>query len=304
MYKVFLASINTYPGCPLSGCVNDAIRMSQLLPKHFPVAEDNIRLLVDDRATKAAIMERLEWLVDGVKPGDHLYFHFSGHGSQVAERNDQHEVDQLSEIICPVDMAWDPDHYITDWELYDIFKVIPEGVMFNWASDSCHSGGLASIDRGIHNSPLQKPKFWAPPADVQWKINIAKKKGIKTARESKKLNVGFISGCGSGQTSADTVINGEHCGAFTYYYAEALEKLLKNPLVNVCAETVKQLKQDGYSQRPEPDGALINLPFWGEPVAANPVVPAAPVVPVIPAVPVAKPCKRHWYFPWTWGCKG
>jgi hypothetical protein len=32
-----------------------------------------------------AIMERLTWLVKGVKAGDRLLFHFSGHGSQVRD---------------------------------------------------------------------------------------------------------------------------------------------------------------------------------------------------------------------------
>jgi len=295
MDKVALVGINKYPDCPLNGCVNDEIRMSELIPKYFKVAEENIRMLVDERATKWAIIERLEWLVDGVKPGDRLFFHFSGHGSQVASRNDVAEVDQLSEIICPVDMAWDPDHYITDWELYQIFKQIPEGVKFNWMSDSCHSGGLASIDRGFHNPPIQKSRFWAPPADVMWKIKIAKSKGIVSARESKKLNVGFVSGCKSNQTSADTVINGKPCGAMTYYFAEALEKMIDKPLVAVVAEAGKQLKQDGYEQIPEAEGSLIGFPFWGESVTS---VPAAPVI------PAKKPCKRCWIFPWTWKCKG
>jgi len=48
---------------------------------------DDIRVVTDERATKKAIMERLTWLVKGAKVGDRLLFHFSGHGSQVRDRN-------------------------------------------------------------------------------------------------------------------------------------------------------------------------------------------------------------------------
>jgi hypothetical protein len=45
-------------------------------------------MLADRRATKDSIMARLnlKWLMNGVKPGDLLVFHYSGHGSEVRDR--------------------------------------------------------------------------------------------------------------------------------------------------------------------------------------------------------------------------
>lgn len=297
MDKVLLVGINTYPTSPLRGCVNDVIRMSEVLTKLYNVKEEDIRMLVDSRATKGAIIERLNWLVEGVKSGDRIYFHFSGHGSQVADRNDCAEVDQLAEIICPYDFDWDPNCYITDHEFYNIFKNITEGVRFNWASDSCHSGGLASIDREISSSPTMiRSRYIEPPEDIAWKIKIAKSKGILTARESKKLNVGFISGCRSNQTSADTVINGKPCGALTYYFSQSLSKISRESLKAVVEETSKTLNRDGYEQVPEAEGSLIGFPFWETDVAVVPVTGSLPITAV-------KPSKRKWYFPWTWWAK-
>lgn len=34
------------------------------------------------RPTKANILTTMKWLVDGAQPGDSLFFHYSGHGSQ------------------------------------------------------------------------------------------------------------------------------------------------------------------------------------------------------------------------------
>lgn len=72
----------------LKGCINDAKNMEQfLMARGFSGA--NIRLLTDDQQdqtkqpTKANILRDLRWLVAGAKPGDSLFFHFSGHGSLV-----------------------------------------------------------------------------------------------------------------------------------------------------------------------------------------------------------------------------
>lgn len=297
MDKILLTGINKYTGVPLDGCVNDVLNLAELMPREYHVSDENIRLLVDERATKWNIMERLKWLVDGAKAGDRLFFLFSGHGSQVSNRLSTGEVDQLSEIICPVDMQWDPDHYITDYELYNIFKHIPEGVKFGWMNDSCHSGGLTSLERDFHNPPVQKSKYLPPPEDILWRVRVAKGKNLITTREEKKLNVQFVSGCKSNQTSADTVIDGKPCGAMTYFFTKNLVKMKDRSFKDIVIKTVQDLRSNHYQQEPQAEGGLIAIPFWGdETLSATPVVE--------PTAVGNKPCKRRWYFPWTWCCKG
>jgi len=78
--KALLVGINTYklPGCDLSGCVNDVTNVRDILLKHFGFAVEDIRVLVDARATRKGILERLQWLVEGAKAGDCLLFHLEG----------------------------------------------------------------------------------------------------------------------------------------------------------------------------------------------------------------------------------
>ncbi len=79
-----------YPGtqCELKGCVNDVDRMRVLLVQHFGFRNDEILQLVDNdpssrQPTGANIRQCLVKLIQGVRPGDAIVFHFSGHGTQV-----------------------------------------------------------------------------------------------------------------------------------------------------------------------------------------------------------------------------
>ena len=82
--RALLVGVNKYKiaGSDLSGCVNDVTNMRDILLKYFGFKTKDIRLLVDERATKKTIIEGLKWLVNEAKSNDRLLFHFSGHGSQ------------------------------------------------------------------------------------------------------------------------------------------------------------------------------------------------------------------------------
>ena len=256
-HRALLVGINAYPNSPLNGCVNDTTSMAELLPSPtYNFKSENIRLLVDTRATTAAILDHLNWLVQ-VEPGATILFQYSGHGAQVPTRNDAGEVDDLLEVICPVDFDWSPGRMITDKQFVEIFKKIPAGVTFNWLSDSCHSGDL---DRTIPPSGTKFRRF-PVPADILWRQRIAVQKKLERSFKKSKamvggmLDVGFMSGCQSDQTSADAYIDGRPCGAFTYYFMKAVKENPKMKLDDLGDLVAKYLRNGGYSQRPSVEGA-------------------------------------------------
>lgn len=261
--KAFIIGINKYPNAPLKGCVNDAVRMGEFLIAKYNFKRDAIRLLTDERATTSEITTRLKWLVDS-KPGDRLLFHFSGHGVQIAARNKAGEVDCLDEAICPVDFNWSPNKMIIDDQLFKIFNQIPVGVKFCWTNDSCHSGDLTR-DMPLpvaKKKQLIIPRRYPSIACEEWKRQIAVEKGFRSrAVHYNKLNVGFISGCQSEQTSADTIVDGQPHGAMTYYFLKVLTNMLDKPLFKVVSATTKELARNGYSQHPICDGARRAQPF-------------------------------------------
>lgn len=143
MNRGLLVGINAYPGNELQGCINDVTDMADFLVSHCGFDEDEIRLLADGRATTSAILDRLNWLVDGAKAGDRLVFHYSGHGAQFPIRDPNGKVTRIDECICPVDFDWTEEHAIRDKEFHKIFSALHKGVDLTWVSDSCHSGDLA-----------------------------------------------------------------------------------------------------------------------------------------------------------------
>ena len=262
--KALLVGINAYPNCPLNGCVNDITDMANYLSSSCGMSAANIRLLVDDRATTQAILERLEWLVNGASPGDRLFFHYSGHGVQVPTRNAAGEVDSLDEAICPVDFDWSDARMIRDKDFYRIFSKIPEGVDFIWVSDSCHSGDLS------REFTQTKVKTIPMPVDINWRAKTAKEIGIvpqgmgKDITGTATLNVALISGCKSNQTSADAFINGRYNGACTYYLLKELSKTPDAPLNKIIENVDAAIKQDHYEQIPGLEGSqsLMNKSFF------------------------------------------
>ena len=105
-----LIGINKYDpslNADLNGCVNDVENMYEVLTKTYAFPHDNIRVLTDYRATGEAMFERMEWLLSHEVPGDELVLHYSGHGSQIRDREGDELKDYMDEILCPTDLDWD-----------------------------------------------------------------------------------------------------------------------------------------------------------------------------------------------------
>lgn len=129
-----------YPGSKhkLNGCVNDVRAMHSMLTDHFGF--DDFTILIDtdpssEQPTGANIKKRLRELVEASQPGDCLFVHYSGHGTQVP--SDAEEADRKDEALAPTDM-----NCITDDDLRVILSKLPDGVKFTMVADCCHSGTL------------------------------------------------------------------------------------------------------------------------------------------------------------------
>ena len=259
MNRALLVGINNYPAPnQLHGCVNDVNDMAHFLVSNCGFKSQEIRLLVDKRATAHNILTRLGWLLNGLKKGDRIVFHYSGHGAQVASRNPQGEADRLDEVICPVDFNFDDRNtMIRDKDFVRLFGNVPDGVEFIWISDSCFSGGLSKkfIDMPKNVKDVQRKTFELP-ADILWRNKAAKdsnKMPLTMKGAAKELGVALISGCTEEQESADASIDGKFNGALTYYLLKTLQSGngLKMHLNDLIKDVVEVIKQNKFDQTPE-----------------------------------------------------
>jgi|GEM_PF-6488585 len=237
--KAFVVGINQYPDVPLRGCINDMNDITHFLMEKCNVPMENIRQLADERATKAAILERLQWLVKDVQDNDELYFFYSGHGAQIATLNSNDEIDGLDEIICPVDFSWANDNSgIRDKEFAKIFGAIQaNSVKLIWLSDSCHSGDL---ERTFGPPNSKKAKTLLPPTDLDFRIRRARHKNVPKSTilselrsKAPQIHLALLAACQSGEEAADAPfpidstiselgnIQYRYNGAFTYYLLKA-----------------------------------------------------------------------------------
>lgn len=182
-----------------------------------------------DTPTKANIQKGLQWLVQGASPGDVLFFHFSGHGSQERDHTG-HEQDGFNETIVPSDHK--RTGQISDDEIWtSIVYPLPCGVKLLSVMDCCHSGtGLdLPYDYNIKND--------------KWTVddNPAHSQG----------DVIQFSGCQDAQTSAD--VNGTYQagGAMTTAFIHAIRTQPGATYAQLLKIIHANLKSRRFSQRPQ-----------------------------------------------------
>ena len=155
--------IDAYPddGDRLGGCVNDARRWAQALA----AMGFQTRLLLDGDATRQAIHQHLQSLVDESRAGDVIVFQYAGHGTYLDDL-DGDEDDARDEAMCPVDFRTGA-LYIDD----DIAKVlarVPNGVNLTLFMDCCHSGTISRVAVGnTPRPPGTKARFVRPTPALQ-----------------------------------------------------------------------------------------------------------------------------------------
>ncbi|KZV27388.1 latex-abundant family protein [Dorcoceras hygrometricum] len=137
-----------YPNTPyeLRGCHNDVLAMHELLINRFGFNKDKVDLLIDKPGssvipTGANVKKALEKMIDLAKPGDVLFFHFSGHGTLIKP----HFSSKKEEAIVPCDFNLVTSKFFGPFsgvDFRELVNQVPQGATFTFLSDSCHSGGL------------------------------------------------------------------------------------------------------------------------------------------------------------------
>jgi len=159
-YAVLMA-VTAYPNLPpknaLIGPNHDAKLVREYLTTRAPIKFDaaNVTILADglDGAnaspTRAQILSTLAEVADKAQPGDFVYLHYSGHGSQQPTLTPETETDGLDEILLPADSApWDKEakripNALVDDEIGEALDAVRDKGAFVWiVVDACNSGSV------------------------------------------------------------------------------------------------------------------------------------------------------------------
>jgi hypothetical protein len=258
--RALLIGINEYKAVPsLQGSVNDVETMREILVTRWGFAPGNITVLRDSQAVRSAMLAAIQQLVRQSQPNDIVYFHYSGHGSQVQDLNGD-EPDGLDETLVPQDgrTAGVPD--ITDDELDAAFarlNVRSATIVL----DSCHSGtATRALDIRTRSVPRDS------------RVDLYRSAAVGTRAIVPRVQARYIvmSGAASNEEALDGPVEGRYHGFFTY----ALSKSLGSSPLNaspravfsgVARELGRIQSQFGRASMPEPQleapAALLDQPL-------------------------------------------
>lgn len=233
--KALLIGIN-YNGtaAQLNGCINDVYNVRSLLTNHCDYPSENINTLTDNdiSPTHANIRQYISWLLQNAQPGDTLFFHYSGHGSNVADNNGD-ETDKRDETIVPVD--YNSAGMITDdWLNENFINLVPEGVTLWILMDCCHSGTIMDLKYNYRSLCRLRAgkKITQPYASLNWTNTFGM--SLQRTRDTKG-NVYMFSGALDPQYAADAFIAGKAQGAFTACFIECFNtNLVQNDSGKMC----------------------------------------------------------------------
>jgi len=226
----------------LRGCVNDVRTMRNTIEKvlKFPIVSSKV--LVEDpkfagftaTPTKQNIVEAMKWLASEAKPGDTLFFHYSGHGGSVEERVKGSEASGKDQCIFPVD--YDTSGIIVDDDIYEyMVKPLPPGVRLTAVFDCCHSGSVMDLP-------------YMARADSSSVIQDSSSANLITG------SVVMFAGCQDDQTSADAYqAPGVWGGALTYSLSTTLSDNSSNEPITVTdlLLRMRQTLAGKYEQVPQ-----------------------------------------------------
>ena len=166
-----LVGINNYKAVNgLSGCVADVRNMEGLLRGTFEFPDDSIRVLIDEQATHAAIVQAFkDHLIARADEGAVVVFHYSGHGSRMKDPTGKSPSGEISTIV-PHDSRTEGVYDISADELRGLFSLLSKKTKnVTFVFDSCHSGlALRDIAQARARVVDPDPRVPPPPLEAQF----------------------------------------------------------------------------------------------------------------------------------------
>ena len=233
--RALLVGIDAYeqPVPPLAGCVNDVTRMREFL-EHRGGDRAAIRTLVDDEATRAAVIDAFRGHLGGAGPEDTVLFYYSGHGSQepVPPELLAIEPDGLDETLVLYDSRTVGQFDLADKELGALIsEVAADGAHVVVILDSCHSG---TATRALGDTVRRAPTDRRPRPLASFLAGAGELAGASRTTDgsawitSPSRHV-LLAACRDEEEAKEIPLDGERRGVFSYFLLDALQQATQIP---------------------------------------------------------------------------
>jgi hypothetical protein len=295
-----------YPS--LNGCVRDAEQVEQFLRARAGLTDDRLTKLTssDDGAgdplepperlpTYENIVNAFRALTARAQPNDHVYIHYSGHGSQcptivpaVKGR------DGLDEGLVPIDIGKPTARYVRDVEIAVLLRELTDKQLtVTVVFDSCHSGGATRaavrgepgvavrgglfVDRtqrpaSLVGTPAQLAAVLAPAA-AGARAPSATRGMAATAQAS---GCAVLAACRPDELAREASFDGFHAqGALTYWYLNSVTNCPAELTFRVVYNTVLARIHGRFPQQ-----TAVFIGDLDRPILGGVAVAAAAAIPV------------------------
>lgn len=170
------------------------------------IQEENLRLLLNEKATTAAIYEALNWLTEEVKENDLVYFYFAGHGDR--ESSTIFKLGFLLTYNTPRTNYINNAVRIEDVNRFATTLSVDNKAKVIIITDACHSGSLTG---------------------TSFRENFLKAEQQRIARNNEIR----ITSCGPEELAMEDEAWGGGRGVFSYYLVNGLLGFAANGAENV-----------------------------------------------------------------------
>ena len=235
-------------------------------------SNENIINIYDNQATFQGIIDQLTLLQSKVKKGDIVFIHYSGHGQQVADDN-QDELDNLDEALVPYDspMIFEKGKYEGERLIRDdllgsttkaIRKILGSKGQLILILDSCHSGtgtrGMGKV-RGTD-------RIMAPDDFVSNLQSGEKSIGLSNSDDTNLAPMASFYGASPRELNYETIDDqSKPVGSLSYAMASVLAKMKKIYSFEELYERVKlKMKVLAPRQNPQWEGPADVLLLGGK----------------------------------------
>ena len=236
--RALIVGIDTYQDAsltfPLGGASKaDSERIHKLLAGSMGYREEDIKILRDSDATRAAILENLDTWLAGTKAGERVFFYYVGHGHFTKDANGD-EGDGLDETLVPYDASVNRgggavlvENMVLDDDLAAAFDKL-KGRQVTAVIDSCHSGTVTrSIQGPPRNLAARTPQLRELTRSIRVDPSVDEQKQSGPAPDGAEPGVDIVTWTAVAPTQL-ALINEEaapnYHGLFTAAFADGIEK--------------------------------------------------------------------------------